>query len=163
MTISSSTNRVQATGNGVTTSFSYPYVFFATSDLLVTLFDTTTNAAVTPAPVLGGSATYDYTVSGTFDSATGEYLSGANVVFLTAPPANYRVTIEGVIPQTQSVTLIDNAKFPAATVNGALDRLTRLVQRTAQLIGQAVSFPSSDPTTLTNVLPAAVVCVWYTA
>src|SRR5262249_9579527 len=134
-TVSTTANKVQATGNGVTTAFSFPYLFFATTDLLVTLFDTSANADVSPAPVLNGVATYDYTVTGTFDSSKGEYTAGGTVTFNNAPPSNYRITIERVVPATQSVTLIDNSKFPANTVNGALDRLTVLVQRVAQLIG----------------------------
>ena len=155
MTVSSTTNKSQATGNGVTVAFSFPYIFFATSDLLVTLFDTTAGAAVSPAPVMGGAATYDYTVSGTYDSDKGEYTAGGTVTFTTAPPSNYRVTIERVVPQTQSLVLIDNSPFPANSVNGALDRLTVLVQRAMQLVGQALNYPSSDPSTVSNVLPAA--------
>ena len=155
MTVSTTTNKIQYTGNGATTAFAFPYIFFATTDLLVTLFDTSANLAVSPAPVLNGAATYDYTVTGTFDADKGEYTSGGTVTFNNAPPANYRITIERVVPQTQSVVLIDNSKFPANTVNGALDRLTVLVQRVAQLVGQAVTVPSSDPSTVSTVLPAA--------
>lgn len=155
MTISSTTNKVQYTGNAVTTSFSFPYVFFAQADLTVTLYDTTANAAISPAPVLNGSGTYDYTISGTFDTPTGEYLSGANVVFNTAPPANYRITIERIVSPTQLTALVDGSKFPAATVNGTFDKLTVLVQRAYQLITQALYYPSSDPSTVSNILPDA--------
>jgi hypothetical protein len=155
MTVSSTTNKIQYTGNGATVAFGFPYLMFAASDLLVTLYDTTANADVSPAPVLNGAATYDYTFAGTFDSNLGEYTAGGTITFTTAPPANYRVTIERVVPQTQSVTLIDNSKFPANTVNGALDRLTVLVQRVSQLVGQALRYPSSDPSSVSAVMPAA--------
>ena len=153
MTVSSSTNRIQYTANGVTVDFAFPYIMFAASDLLVTLYDTTAEAEVSPAPVLDGAATYDYTFAGTFDADKGEYTAGGTITFNTAPPSNYRVTIERVVPPTQAVTLIDNSKFPANTVNGALDRLTVLVQRAMQLLGQALTFPSSDPSSVTNTLP----------
>lgn len=155
MTVSSTTNKIQYTGNGATVAFGFPYLMFAASDLLVTLYDTTANADVSPAPVLNGSATYDYTFAGTFDATLGEYTAGGTITFVTAPPANYRVTIERVVPQTQAVTLIDNSKFPANTVNGALDRLTVLVQRVSQLVGQALRYPSSDPSSVSAVMPAA--------
>ena len=155
MTVSTTTNRIQYNGDGTTVDFGFPYVMFAASDLLVTLYDTAAMADVSPAPVLNGSDTYDYTFAGTFDADRGEYTAGGTVTFNTAPITGYRVTIERVVPQTQAVTLIDNSKFPANTVNGALDRLTVLVQRAMQLVGQALTFPSSDPTTVTSTLPDA--------
>lgn len=152
MTISSTTNKIQYTGNGVTTSFSFPYIFFATTDLQVTLHNTTTDVDVTPVPVLNGAATYDYMVSGTLDPATGEYLSGGNIVFNTAPPANFRVTIQRNLTFLQLITLIDNNKFPAATVNGALDRLTIFTQQLLTQQSQALTQPPSDPSPI-GLLP----------
>lgn len=156
MTISSTTNKAQYNGNGVTTSFSFPYIFFAPADLNVTLFDTVAGTNVIPAPVLNGAATYDYTVTGTLDPATGEYLSGGNVVFNTAPIATYRVTIQRVLNFTQLITLIDNNKFPAATVNGALDRLTIFVQQLNQAFSQALLTLDSD-TAAIGRLPSSTV------
>ena len=111
----------------MTTSFSFPYIFFEDSDLVVTLTVTATGAAVTPPPVLGGAATYDYTVSGVYTD--GEYASGANVVFITAPLAAWTVSVVREVPATQLVNLVDNAKFPAATINTEFDKLTVLAQQ----------------------------------
>jgi hypothetical protein len=148
VTISSTTNKAQYVGNGVTTSFSFPYIFFAQADLSVSLFDTSTGLAVSPAPVLNGGTTYDYAVTGIMDPATGEYLSGGSVVFNIAPPSNYRITIQRVLSFTQLIQLIDNNKFPAATVNGALDRLTIFAQQLNQAYAQALLTPDSDTTAI---------------
>lgn len=154
MTVSNTPNSFQYTGNGTTTLFAYGNVFFVTSDLVVTLFDTVANAAVSPAPVLNGSGTYDYTVTGTFNAATGEFPNGT-VTFNNAPLSNHRITLSRAVPPTQQTQLLDNAKFPAAAVNAALDRLTILVQQNLATLASALQFPASDPLGLVTTLPAA--------
>ena len=131
MTVSSLVGKVQRAGNGTTTRFDFPYLFFAPADLVVTLFDTTRNQPVAPAPVLNGGGAADYHLDGTLDAASGEYLAGATVVFNVAPSGGITVTIERAVPATQPVALTDNSKFPASAVNGALDRLTVLAQQAA--------------------------------
>jgi hypothetical protein len=141
------------TGNGSTTIFGFPYNFFAPSDLGVSLFNTSTGAAALPAPVLGGGATYDYTVSGTIDAETGEYLSGAAVVFNTAPPGNYTVTLTRAVGDLQQTSFTDNGPFPAKAIEGALDRLTMLAQQNLSGLVRAVTAPVTDPPGLVLVLP----------
>lgn len=156
MTLSSTTSKIQYTGNGSSVSFSFPYVFFVPSDLSVTLFDTSLNQAVTPAPVLNGAGTYDYTVSGTQDAVSGEYLTGAAVVFNTAPLGNHRITVARAVAALQQTAFVDNSKFPASAVNAALDRLTMLVQQVISWFAGALQFPASDPAGLNATLPPAV-------
>lgn len=108
MTISSTENRKDYTGDGATTSFSFPYVFFADSDLDVYLDGVL--------QVLNS----DYTISGTL--ADGRYASGANVVFTVAPPNNDGVAIVRDIPYTQAVDYAAYDSFPAETHETALDR-----------------------------------------
>lgn len=153
MTVSTTANSIQYAGNGVTTSFSFPYVFFADSDLVVTLFIVATSADYSPAPVLNGGATYDYTISGTFDADLGEYPAGANVVFTTAPPTGYTVVLVRDVPATQDVDLLDNTKFPASTVNGEFDKLTVLSQQAGAATDRSLHLPSSDSLALTTEIP----------
>lgn len=155
MTVTTTANSIQYAGNGVTTSFSFPYVFFANGDLVVTLFNTSTNLDVTPAPVLNGTATYDYTISGTFDSDRGEYVSGANVVFNTAPATGLTVVIVRDVAATQDADLLSNTKFPANTVNGALDKVTVLVQQSLAASDLSLKIPVTDPAGTSVTLPPA--------
>lgn len=155
MTVASTYTPPQYLGDGVTKGFSFPYSFFAAGDLGVLLFDTSAGASVSPAPVVGGSGTYDYTVSGTRDAETGEYLSGGTVTLNTAPPSTYTVTLTRSVGATQNVALSDGAPFPAKTIEGALDRLTMVAQQLTELVARTVAFPASDSGTLIATLPAA--------
>jgi hypothetical protein len=154
MTVTTTANSIRYAGNGTTTAFAFPYIFFAPTDLVVTLVVTATNAPVTPPPVLGGGATYDYTVSG--DITDGEYASGGTVTFRTAPITGYSVLLVRSVPATQGVTLIDNTKFPAATVNVEFDRLTVLAQQASSAIGVSLQIPSYEAGLIVTAAPASV-------
>lgn len=144
MTVSSTTSLIQYSGNGTTKAFSFPYPFFAFTDLVVTLFDTNAGLLVTPAPVLNGGGTYDYSCSGVQDSVSGEFLSGCTVTFNNAPLGNHRITIQRILAATQNLALIDNAKFPAGPVNSEFDRLTMLIQQALDGLVRTIQTPPSD-------------------
>jgi hypothetical protein len=139
MTITSLLNAVQYVPDGTTVNFGYSPVFFAPADLLVTLLvgSTITNC------VLNGTGEYGYTVNGAQDVATGEYLSGATITFLTAPVGTV-LTIQRRLAATQTVSLNDNSKFPAKSVEGELDRLTMLAQQLQASINLSMTAPLGD-------------------
>jgi len=153
MTVTTTANSITYAGNGTTTAYSFPYIFFAPTDLVVTLIDTATNVAVMPPSVLNGGATYDYTVTG--DITGGEYASGATVTFNTAPLGSHTVLLVRAVPATQTVTLIDNTKFPADTINTEFDKLTILAQQSAFLTSTALQIPSSEVGLIVTAVPAA--------
>ena len=155
MTVSAVYTPPRYTGNGTTTAFPFPYSFFAPGDLVLTLFNTSTNAIVSPAPVLNGAGTYDFTVTGTQDTSTGEYLSGGTVTLNTALPGNYILVIARAPAATQLTSLAQNAPFPSKSVEAALDRVTMLVQEALACSNQALTIPITD-TGITTQLPAAL-------
>lgn len=159
MPVNSTVNTVQIQGNGATTAFAFPLPFFLAADLVVTLLNTSTGQAVTPAPVLNGGATYDYTLAlASVQSSSNNVLEFTGTVnFTTAPPANYQVTIQRVLPVTQNLNLIDNSKFPSSVVNAALDRLTMIAQQLGAVSGLSLQIPASDPPGLATVAPSAAV------
>ncbi len=57
MTVSATYAPPQYQGNGATTSFAFPFQFFAPSDLVVNLFDTGANVNVTPQPAAAPTTT----------------------------------------------------------------------------------------------------------
>jgi hypothetical protein len=127
MTVTTTANTIRYAGNGITTAFAFPFIFFKPTDLVVTLHDISTFVDVVPPPALNGGGTYDYTVTGVLTD--GEYASGGTVTFNTAPAGTLTVVLLRAVPATQEVTLIDNTKFPANTINTEFDKLTVLAQQ----------------------------------
>jgi hypothetical protein len=147
----------QYAGNGVTTTFGFPFNFFAPSDLGVSLLTTATGVPVAPQPVLNGAGTYDYVVTGTNDPETGEYLSGGAVVFTNAPLSGVKVTIARSVSNLQLSSLTANGPQPAKTIEGALDRLTMLSQQNKQGLARAIQAPATDAPGLNLTLPSDVI------
>lgn len=142
MTISTTTSRASYNGNGVTTVFSVPFRFFASSDLVVELVTVSTGASTTLA------LTTHYTVTGADDE------SGGSLTMLTAPAVGERLVIRRVITATQEVDYVSGDPFPAETHERALDRLTMLSQQGEEVTARALVFPSGD--TASGEIPAVV-------
>ena len=115
MTVTSTNQKVQFTGNGSATVFAYNFKIFAQTDLSVIL----RSAAGTETPQ---QLTTKYTVSGV------GVASGGNVTMGTAPPAGTTLTILRVQPNLQGLDLVPNDPFPAGSMEDALDKLTFMVQ-----------------------------------
>lgn len=126
MTVSSSTSRIEYTGDAVTTAFSFPYYFLANGDLKVYLDG-----------VLQTITTH-YTVAGAGVGA------GGTVTFVTAPPNGDVVVIYREVAITQSVDYTPNDPFPANTHEQALDRLTMIAQQLDEEAGRALALPSTS-------------------
>src|SRR5882672_883919 len=114
--------------DGVTTDYGFPIPFIEANDLIVSLILTATGVPITPAPVMGGGATYDYILIVAEPPPHISYPTGATVRFNTAPLATYTVLLKRVTDDVQPVALIDDAKLPATTVNLEFDRLTMISQ-----------------------------------
>lgn len=150
MPVQSTTNRFQYNGDGVSTAFNVPFTVFGGADLVVALTDTVTGADIVPAPVLNGAGAYDFTFSGTYDAAIGEYVANNQITFNTALPATYRVTGERSVAALQLAIFLDNSKFPAKRVEGAFDRLTMVCQQLIGYLARSLQQPLS--TTVLNLV-----------
>jgi hypothetical protein len=117
MTVSTIAAPVIYAGNGVTASFSFSYVFFSQADILVQL--TTVGTGVVTTSTLGGLGTYDYTVAGVQDVATGEYQSGS-IVMNSAPPFGVNIALIPNTPMTQGASFSNAGPLPAKAVESAL-------------------------------------------
>lgn len=129
-------------GNGVTTAFAVNFPFGAKADLKITLNTIATGIDITPAPVLNGAGTYDYSVAGTPDADTGIYPNGT-VTFITAPPSTLKVVRERITPQRQNTSLTNNGPFPAKTVEGTFDREEMQLQEAGSLLTRALHAPAA--------------------
>lgn len=138
MTISSTTNRVSYTGNGVTTAFSFPYKFLANADLKIYVES-----------VLA-TITTDYTVTGAGDDA------GGTVTFLVAPTNGDEVVILRDPAITQGLDLVENDPLPAEDVENAFDKLTMICQRLDDRFDRAVVLTDTDTSGADLTLPSPV-------
>lgn len=144
MTVSTTDNRVSYAGNGVTTAFSFPNVFFANSDLVVLLVNDTTGASTTQ--VLDT----DYTVTGAENPA------GGTVTMLTAPATGTTLVIYRDPPLTQTTDLVNGDAFDSETLEETFDKLTLMVQRLKDVTDRKIGIPESDATGTGTELPPAV-------
>ena len=141
MTISTTENRKSYAGNGVATSFAFPYWFPEDGDLVVLLVNDATEVAVTQ--VLNTH----YTVTGAGVAA------GGAVEMVTKPATGETLVIYRDAGQTQGLDLVEKDEFPVNEVEIALDKLTVLIQRTGELILRATRMPESETSGLDMVLP----------
>lgn len=143
MTVSTTTAKVSYTGNGSTTAFAVPFVFFGSSELEVIERTIATGAEVVK------TLTTHYTVTGG-DGATG------TVTALTAPASTVEWHIRRKTARTQLVDYQAHDAFPADTHERALDRAAARDQEIEEKVGRALVFPKTDASTLDPELPASV-------
>ena len=125
MTVSSSTNRVSYAGNGSTTVFPYTYKIFDQDDLTVIV-------RAANGTELVKTITSDYTVSGVGSAG------GGNVTMLTAPATGETLVILREQDLVQELDIVPNDPFPADSLEGALDRLTFMVQQQQETLGRTI-------------------------
>lgn len=141
MTISSTTSSITYSGDGTSTAFAVPYIFFGTDEITVTARVTATG--VETVQTLGTH----YTVSGGNGAA-------GTVTATTAPPTGTTWTIQRATDRLQATDFQDYDPFPANTVETAIDRLTCIAQEIERDALRAVRVPVTDPATVT--LPSSV-------
>lgn len=132
MTVSSTTVKSGPyNGNGSTTNFAVNTVYTAKSEVTV---------IVTSAAGVETTKTLDthYTLTAPGDSGT--------VTFLVAPASGETVTILTTLAQTQATDLTPGGSFSANVVEGALDKLTRLVQQIAEKVTRAPKLRQTSTT-----------------
>jgi len=115
MTVSSTQNYIEYSGDGTTASFTVPFYFLQNSDISAMIADEDGNVI---SPVYGS----DYSVSGQGNS------SGGLATFNYAVPTNSTLLLYRDPPATQETKYYENGKFPATSHEAALDKLTMLIQ-----------------------------------
>ncbi|MDQ0391124.1 hypothetical protein [Labrys monachus] len=131
MSITTNDNRRSYGGDGLNTAFAFSIPFTAASDLVALLRAPDGTQTL---QVLGT----DYTVSGAGNPA------GGTVTFTTAPASGVTVVIYRDVPLTQPMNLQDGGPLPAATANGAFDRLTMMMQRLYERVARGITLRETD-------------------
>ena len=134
-TIDTETSKVTYTATAGLTAYPYTFKIFEDSDLAVIVRD---SAGIEYTQTL----TTDYTVSGVGID------TGGTVTFVTAPYTTYgsgaTVVIQSAIPYTQRTDFLEGGRFSADTLEGVLDKNTRLVQQVKTGLDRALKFPVSS-------------------
>lgn len=129
MTISSTSHRMDYTGNGATSSYSYNFRIFSDTDLLVTKRDT---SDIETTLVLNT----DYTVSGAGDS-------NGSITLTTALALNNHLTIRRVRPLTQGTDIRNQGDFYPEIHEDAFDHFVMIDQQQQEEIDRAIRLPET--------------------
>lgn len=132
MTISTTASRISHNGNGVTTAFSFPYLFLTNSDLVV--IRVAANGTETTLVLNTG-----YTLTGAGNDA-----GGTVTILGGAPPSGSRIVIYRAMELTQEVDYITGDPFPAETHERALDRLTMIAQQQQDAIDRSAKLSETS-------------------
>ena len=131
MTVSSQTNKIIYTGNGVAKEFALPFSFLEKEHLKVRQKKNDIQTERT-----------DWTVS------------GGNMVFETAPEAGAEIAIVREVPLTQETDYRDNEILHAETLERNFDKLTMQVQQLAEKQDRAVTVDIFDDTAAAELIPS---------
>lgn len=123
MTLSTTINTKSYTGDGSTTAFSFPYLFYQNSDLKVTLNGTLQ------------TITTHYTVTGA------ENPNGGTVTFVTAPALDDAVIIQRVVSLVQETDFENFDGNPADVTEKQFDLLAMADQQLDEAIDRAILAP----------------------
>ena len=132
----SSTERAAGpyTGNGVAVAFPFGFKVFQAADVLVSF---TSVAGIEVALTLDS----DYTVALNDDQ---DAAPGGVVTLGTPLAVGELLTLTSQVPATQPVVLANLGAFLPDVINGALDRLTILVQQAMGSFSRGLQFPVSE-------------------
>jgi len=143
MTITTTTSRVTFSGDGSSTVFTIPFLFYNNTDILVVK---TASGGGTSTLVLGT----DYTLSGAGVS------SGGTLTKTTVLATGETMAIILSPPFTQTSHFVANQTFPSSAVEQSLDKVVQLNQRLNDLLGRSLRAPDSDSNVSGFTLPSAV-------
>lgn len=130
MTVSTTTARLNYSGDDSTTVFSYTFRILDDDEIKVELKDSS-------GTVTTQTKTTHYTVTGVGDT------SGGTITMVTAPASGETLTLTRNVPLTQAVDYTENDSFPAETHEEALDKLTMIAQQLNDKITEAPQIPKA--------------------
>lgn len=138
MTVSSTTTKVSASGDGSTAAFNYTFKIFADSEMEV-IIRSSTGTETTK------TLTTHYTVSGAGNDA------GGTVTFTSGniPASGETVVLRRNLALTQGTDYVENDPFPANSHEDGLDRLTMITQGIQEELDRAIK--ASKTNTISSV------------
>jgi hypothetical protein len=160
MSLLSEQMRKTYSGNGSTTSFSFPWGFQSDTDLDVWLVDEAGTVLGTAGAEFFQAFVTDYDVIGTYNPLTAQYddfSSGANVVFVVAPATGYTVVILRNTPDTQDLSLPAGTAYPPQDIEHQFDKLVMMIQYLYDRVKRSIRLTDANPQTFSTELPNPLV------
>lgn len=147
MTISSSNNKNRYEGNGSTDTFAFEGRIFAAGDLVVEIILRSDDSLVETLTL-----TTDYSVTITGDEAASVQVTNAAKI----PSATQDIQIRRDLARTQTLDLPTGTRFPAVSVENALDRGVAQTQDIAEEVDRKAGYAVTSSTTASPVFPEPV-------
>jgi hypothetical protein len=133
MTVSSTSNRVVYQGNGTTTVFPFAFKVQQAADLVVVYTDTTgTDFTLSPSQYTASGFGLDAGGSVTYPASGGPITSGTTL------------TIYRDMAPTQPTSISNQGAMWPQVIEGALDRLTFIVQKIADVASRSLTISATD-------------------
>jgi len=144
MSVSSTTTKVSASGNGSTAGFNYTFKIFADSEMQVII------RASTGVETIKTLSTH-YNVSGAGND------SGGTVTFTSGniPASGETVVLRRNLALTQGTDYVENDPFPAESHEDGLDRLTMITQGLQEQLDRSFKVSKSNSITTPEFTDAA--------
>ena len=137
ITIGDISPRIQYTGDGAVTAFTYPFPIFTNADIEV--YEDATLKTITT----------DYTVTGAGVS------TGGTVTFVTAPASGVVVTLLRNLTIERTTDFQESGEFRSQVINDELDKQVAMSQQVNDRVDRSLRLASTDPdATLTLPLKA---------
>lgn len=136
MSITSSTSKVRASGNGVTTAFPFSFRIFLDTDLEVYIIE------ADGTEILKTIST-DYTVAFT------DAVEGGTVNMIVEPALGEDLLVRRQIDATQPSVFNKESNFPEITIENSFDRNTMLIQQLEEAVDRAILQPIGSTLTVT--------------
>lgn len=131
MSLTTTARRIQYTLSSTNQALSFPYYFLANSDLAVVKTDPSTFVDTQL------TITTHYTVTGAGVGA------GGTVTMVNGTVGDI-ITIYGIMPQTQPISLTAAGQLPSAAMTQAYDRVTMLIQQLTVQMNHCLRTPPSN-------------------
>ena len=144
MSLAEGTNKIQYVVTSATTAFSFPYKYWESTDLIVTVLDS------------GGTITTLVNGVGYTLAATNGDPSLGGEVTTTASYSSDTITIERIVPVSSGADFVQGDGLPPDALNEELDKATAQIQQLNEAITSQISHPSADPSGLNYEAPSVV-------
>lgn len=142
MTVASETDRVEYTGNGAVSSYSYTFRILASDEIACFTLSGTTQAEL--------ALTTGFTVSGVGQT------SGGTISLVNGPLASgSKLVIMRDVGILQSTALAGQRKFFGSSVEAGLDKLAMIEQMLNEMLNRCIKFSETDSSALTSTIAIA--------